>query len=346
MHFLRDFPLAAFNTFGVSAMARQFATVSSEPALMDWCARSGKATPPFLLGGGSNLLLTRNIESPVLQIAPRGARIVFDEGSTALVEAMAGEPWHAFVLWTLAQGLSGLENLSLIPGFVGAAPVQNVGAYGVETADTLDSVTAIDTRTGEPREFRNSECIFGYRDSVFKQMRADLQEGESDRYAIMRVRFRLSRNFTPHVDYGDVKAELRRAGVSSPTAVDVSRAVIAIRSRKLPDPAVAGNAGSFFKNPVLGAQTASELKAKFPDVPQFPATDGVKIPAGWLIEQAGWKGRRLLPGSGAGVHDKHALVIVNRGWATGAEIWALAQAVQAAVDEKFGIMLEPEPRVV
>ena len=346
MYFLRDFPLAAFNTFAVAATARQFATVSSEAALMDWCARSGKVTPPFLIGGGSNLLLTRDIESPVLQIAPRGARIVFDEGSTALVEAMAGEPWHAFVLWTLAQGLSGLENLSLIPGFVGAAPVQNVGAYGVETADTLDSVTAIETRTGEPREFRNSECKFGYRDSVFKQMRADLQAGERDRYAIMRVRFRLSRSFTPHVDYGDVKAQLQRAGVASPTAVDVSRAVIAIRQSKLPDPAVIGNAGSFFKNPVLDAQTARELKEKFPDMPQYPAKDGVKIAAGWLIEQAGWKGRRLSPASGAAVHDKHALVIVNRGWATGAEIWALAQAVQADVAEKFGVMLEPEPRVV
>ena len=346
MHFLRDFPLAAFNTFGVAATARQFATVSTEAALMDWCARSGKTTPPFLLGGGSNLLLTRDVEAPVLQIALRGARVVFDEGNTVLVEAMAGEPWHAFVLWTLAQGLSGLENLSLIPGFTGAAPVQNAGAYGVETADTLDSVSAIDTRTGESREFRNSECKFGYRDCVFKQMRSDLLDGESDRYAIMRVRFRLSRQFTPHVDYGEVKAQLQRAGVSSPTAVDVSRAVIAIRRSLLPDPAVIGNAGSFFKNPVLDAQTAIALKEKFPDMPQYPAKDGVKVAAGWLIEQAGWKGRRLSPASGAGVHNKHALVIVNRGWATGAEIWALAQAVQAAVQEKFGVSLEPEPRVV
>ena len=162
----------------------------------------------------------------------------------------------------------------------------------------------------------------------------------------MRVRFRLSRNFTPRIDYGDVKAELQRADIATPTASDVSRAVIAIRQSKLPDPAVIGNAGSFFKNPVLDAQTAGELKAKFPEMPQYPAKDGVKIAAGWLIEQAGWKGRRLSPASGAGVHDKHALVIVNRGWATGAEIWALAQAVQADVLGKFGVMLEPEPRVV
>ncbi len=342
MHFLRDFPLAAFNTFGVAATARQFATVTTETALMDWCARNGRVTPPFLLGGGSNLLLTRDIESPVLQIALRGARIVFDEGNTVLVEAMAGEPWHAFVLWTLAQGLSGLENLSLIPGFVGAAPVQNVGAYGVETGELLESVTAIDTRTGEHREFRNADCQFGYRDSVFKRM----HDGQRDQFVILRVRFRLSRNFTPYIDYGDVKNELQRQGVSVPTAMDVSRAVIAIRSSKLPDPAVIGNAGSFFKNPVLDAQTASELKAKFPDLPQYPMKGGVKIAAGWLIEQAGWKGRRLSPASAAGVHDKHALVIVNRGCATGAEIWALAQAVQADVQEKFGVMLAPEPRVV
>ena len=342
MHFLRDFPLAAFNTFGVAATARQFATVTTETALMDWCARNGRVTPPFLLGGGSNLLLTRDIESPVLQIALRGARIVFDEGNTVLVEAMAGEPWHAFVLWTLAQGLSGLENLSLIPGFVGAAPVQNVGAYGVETGDLLESVTAIDTRTGEHREFGNADCQFGYRDSLFKRM----HDGQRDQFAILRVRFRLSRNFTPHIDYGDVKTELQRQGVSVPTAIDVSRTVIAIRSSKLPDPAVIGNAGSFFKNPVLDAQTASELKAKFPDLPQYPMKGGVKIAAGWLIEQAGWKGRKLTPSSAAGVHEKHALVIVNHGGATGAEIWALAQAVQASVQEKFGVTLEPEPRVV
>ncbi|MEO7252966.1 MAG: UDP-N-acetylenolpyruvoylglucosamine reductase, partial [Casimicrobium sp.] len=191
-------------------------------------------------------------------------------------------------------------------------------------------------------EFRNADCQFGYRDSVFKR----LHEGQRDQYAILRVRFRLSRNFTPRIEYGDVKTELQRVGVSAPTAMDVARAVIAIRSSKLPDPAVIGNAGSFFKNPVVDAQTASALKERFADMPQYPAKDGVKIAAGWLIESAGWKGRRLSPASGAGVNDKHALVIVNRGWATGAEIWALAQAVQAAVQEKFGVVLEPEPRVV
>ena len=340
MHFLRDFPLASFNTFGVAATARQFAVVSSEQDLMQWCAEHGKATPPFLIGGGSNLLLTKDIEPPVLQLALRGARVVFDEGNTVLVEAMAGEPWHPFVLWTLKQGLCGLENLSLIPGFVGAAPVQNIGAYGVEIAETTDTVMSIDTLTGEPREFTNTECAFGYRDSVFKH------DGDTarDRYAITRVRFRLSRKFMPRVDYSELKQELQNAAITTPTAADVSRAVIAIRSRKLPDPAVIGNAGSFFKNPVVAADVAASLKARFVDMPQYPAADGdVKIAAGWLIEQAGWKGRSI---GAAGIHSQHALVLVNHGGATGAELWALAEAVQTDVQEQFGITLAPEPRIV
>lgn len=343
IRFLKDFPLASFTTFAVAANARQFASVSSEQALMEWCAASGRATPPFLMGGGSNLLITRDIEAPVLQIAPRGSRIVFDEGSTVLVEAMAGEPWHTFVLWTLAQGLYGLENLSLIPGFVGAAPVQNIGAYGVEIAECCDSVLAIDKLTGDSREFTNRECAFGYRDSVFKQG----AEGNRDRYAITRVRFRLSRRFTPRLDYGELKGELAQAGISAPTAQDVSRAVIAIRSRKLPDPAKLANAGSFFKNPVVHPAAAQALRERFPAIPSYPAgKEHVKLAAGWLIEQAGWKGRRLSPGSSAAVHDRHALVLVNHGGATGAELWALAQAIQKDVQQKFGILLEPEPRIV
>lgn len=340
MYFLRDFPLASFNTFGVAATARQFAVVSSEQVLMQWCADKGKSTPPFLMGGGSNLLLTHDIESPVLQLALRGTRVVFDEGHTVLVEAMAGEPWHPFVLWTLKQGLCGLENLSLIPGFVGAAPVQNIGAYGVELAESCESVMTVNTQTGEPCEFTNSECAFGYRDSVFKHG----GDAARDRYAITRVRFRLSRRFTPLVDYGELKHELQNAAIAAPTAADVSRAVIAVRSRKLPDPAVTGNAGSFFKNPVVTAELAASLKSRFATMPQYPVAGGqVKIGAGWLIEHAGWKGRRL---GSAGVHSQHALVIVNHGGATGAEIWSLAQAVQADVQEKFDITLEPEPRVV
>ena len=343
MYFLRDFPLASFNTFGVAATARQFAVVSNEQALMQWCAEHGNTTPPFLMGGGSNLLITQDIEAPVLQLAPRGSRIVFDEGNTVLVEAMAGEPWHPFVVWTLKQGLCGLENLALIPGFVGAAPVQNIGAYGVEIAESCESVMAINTLTGEPREFKNADCQFGYRDSVFKP----IEKAARDRYAITRVRFRLSRRFTPRIDYGDIKTALQQAGVvaSSITAADVARAVIRIRSSKLPDPIVIGNAGSFFKNPVVDQATADALIARFPNLPHYPATAAgqVKIPAAWLIENIGWKGRRFGP---VGVHEKHALVIVNHGGATGSQLWELAQAVQMDVQEKFDLMLEAEPRVV
>lgn len=339
MHFLRDFPLARFNSFGVDATAREFAVVSSEQQLMRWCAEHGKATPPFLMGGGSNLLLTRDIDAPVLQLALRGTRVVFDEGNTVLVEAMAGEPWHPFVMWTLSQGLCGLENLSLIPGLVGAAPVQNIGAYGVEIAETVDTVMTINTQTGEPREFTNSECAFGYRDSVFKH-----GDELRDRYAITRVRFRLSRKFTPRLDYGELKQALPNAAIETPTAADISRAVIAIRSRKLPDPAVIGNAGSFFKNPVVTADVAASLTSRFANMPQYAvANERIKIAAGWLIEQAGWKGRSI---GAAGIHSQHALVLVNHGGATGAELWALAKAVQTDVYAKFGITLEPEPRVV
>lgn len=343
MHFLRDFPLRAFNTFGVQATAKRFATVSSEHELLSWSASRERDAMPLLIGGGSNLLFTHDvIEAPVLQLAPRGARVVFDEGDTVLVEAMAGEPWHAFVLWTLAQGLSGLENLSLIPGFVGAAPVQNIGAYGVEISESCDSVSTVDLNTGHSREFSNAECAFGYRDSVFKHGDTESR----DRYAIMRVRFRLSRKFTPRLDYGDIKAQLERHGVTQPTASDVARAVIAIRQSKLPDPNKIGNAGSFFKNPVVEASVANELKARFPAMPQYAGKAGVKLAAGWLIEQTGWKGRRLHPFSDAGVHSKHALVLINYGAATGVEICELAEAVRADVQETFGVTLEAEPRVV
>ncbi len=354
MHFLRDFPLASFNTFGVAATARQFAVVASEQDLMQWCAAHGREAPPFLLGGGSNLLLTRDIEAPVLQLALLGKRVIFDEGNTVLVEAMAGERWHTFVQWTLAQGLSGLENLSLIPGYVGAAPVQNIGAYGVEMAATCDSVMAIDTATGEPKEFRRADCQFSYRDSVFKRSTATPGTGDGsqrDRLAITRVRFRLSRRFVPHLDYGDVKAELQAMAVATPTAGDVARAVVAIRTRKLPDPAVQGNAGSFFKNPLVPAAQAASLRERYPALPQYPAaTDAggeqVKLAAGWLIEQCGWKGRGITVDAPAAVSAQHALVLVNRGGATGAQLWDLAQAIQCNAEARFGVLLQPEPRVV
>jgi UDP-N-acetylmuramate dehydrogenase len=335
--------LKSHNTFGIEATAERFADVTSVEALREWCATRRDKTQPLLIGGGSNLLITRDaIDEPVLHIAPRGIRIVEDAGDSVLVEAMAGEPWHPFVLWTLEHGLCGLENLSLIPGYVGAAPVQNIGAYGVEIRETCERVIAIDVRDGSEKTFSRDECKFDYRDSVFKHFDA---ANPRDRYAIVAAQFRLSRTFTPRISYGDIQKELAAMKVSTSalTARDVSNAVIAIRSRKLPDPAVIGNAGSFFKNPIVPKNVADEIASNFSDFRPYQSGDKVKIAAGWLIEKCGWKGRSL---GGAGVHSEHALVLVNRGGANGVELWALAQAIRADVREKFGIDLEPEPRVV
>jgi UDP-N-acetylmuramate dehydrogenase len=334
--FQHNISLEKRNTFGLAAVARRYADVVAEHALREWSAKYGANERPFIIGGGSNLLLTRDIEEPMLHIAPKGIRIVEEDGDSALVEAMAGESWHGFVLWTLERGLCGLENLSLIPGYVGAAPVQNIGAYGVEIKETCEHVTTIDVRNGELKIFSREACAFGYRDSAFKHL-------ERDRFAITRVHFRLSKKFVARVSYGDIQTELAAMNVKTPNAHDVSRAVIAIRSRKLPDPAVIGNAGSFFKNPVISNAQADALSARFANIARYPAPNGVKIAAGWLIDQAGWKGRRM---GNAGVHEKHALVLVNHGGATGTELWKLAQAIQADVKDKFGIELEAEPRVV
>jgi UDP-N-acetylmuramate dehydrogenase len=339
----RSQSLKQHNTFGIDATATQFADVTDVAALREWCSRRADKTQPLVIGGGSNVLITRDvIEEPVLRIAPRGIRVIEDADESVLIEAMAGEPWHEFVMWTLSQGFCGLENLSLIPGYVGAAPVQNIGAYGVEIKDSCERVIAIDVRDGSERIFSNADCKFEYRDSVFKQFDATHPR---DRFIITAVQFRLSRSFTPHLSYGDIQSELAAMNVAPirATAQDVSRAVIAIRSRKLPDPAVIGNAGSFFKNPIVPKNQADELSAKFPDIRPYQLGDQSKIAAGWLIDKAGWKGRSL---GAAGVHANHALVLVNRGGASGAELWALAQAIRFDVREKFGIELEPEPRVV
>ncbi len=336
LSFQRNVSLAKHNTVGIAATAHRYADVLSEDALRHWAAAHGTTERAFIIGGGSNLLLTRDIDEPVLHIAPRGIRVIEEDAESALVEAMAGETWHSFVLWTLDRGLFGLENLSLIPGYVGAAPVQNIGAYGVEVKETCERVVAVDLQTGELKTFSREACAFGYRDSVFKHL-------ERDRFAITRVCFRLSKQFTARASYGDIQSELAAMHVSTPTAQDISNAVIVIRTRKLPDPAVIGNAGSFFKNPVISLADADVLSAAHPTMPRYPAPNGVKIAAGWLIEQAGWKGRRI---GAAGVHEKHALVLVNHGGATGAQLWQLAQAIQNDVLAKFGIALEAEPRVV
>ncbi|MBD9414505.1 UDP-N-acetylmuramate dehydrogenase [Pseudomonas sp. PDM16] len=331
------FSLKPFNTFGVDVGARLFAEARDDDDIRQALAEAERRGLPLLpIGGGSNLLLTGDVEALVLRIASRGLRILADDGERVVVEAEAGEPWHPFVLWTLEQGLSGLENLSLIPGTVGAAPMQNIGAYGVEIKDVFAGLTALDRQTGELREFDLEECAFAYRDSLFKQ--------QPGRWLILRVRFALSRATTLHLDYGPVRQRLQQEGIEAPTARDVSRAICAIRSEKLPDPAELGNAGSFFKNPVVPAELAERIHAEHADLVSYPAGEcQVKLAAGWLIERAGWKGFRE---GDAGVHRLQALVLVNHGSATGTQLLGLARQIQADILQRFGVFLEIEPNVL
>jgi len=332
-----DVSLKAHNTFGVDVAARYFAEADDDQQVRQALdAARERQVPLLVLGGGSNLLLTADVDALVLRMAGRGIRLLADDGQRGEIEAEAGEPWHPFVQWTLQQGFAGLENLSLIPGTVGASPVQNIGAYGVELKDCFLGLTALDRQSGEIREFDLQACAFAYRDSLFKR--------ESGRWIILRVRFALSRNATLHLDYGPVRQRLAEQGIESPNASDVSRVICAIRSEKLPDPAVLGNAGSFFKNPLVPAVLAGRLRAEYADLVAYPQADGqVKLAAGWLIEKAGWKGFR---DGDAGVHRLQALVLVNYGNATGQQLLALAQRIQADIAERFGVSLEIEPNVL
>lgn len=329
--------LRPFNTFGVAVRARYLAQAQNDAEVGEALQTAKRLQLPLLvIGGGSNLLLTGDVEALVLRMASRGLRVVSSQGDAVLVEAEAGEPWHPFVQWTLEQGLQGLENLSLIPGTVGAAPMQNVGAYGVEIKDVFAGLTALDRHTGELREFTLDECEFAYRDSRFKR--------EAGRWLILRVRFALARAGALRLDYGPLRQRLAEQGVSEPTASDVSRAICSIRSEKLPDPAVLGNAGSFFKNPLVSAELAEHLRTEHADLVAYPQADGqVKLAAGWLIEKAGWKGFR---DGDAGVHRQQALVLVNYGAATGAQLLALARRIQADIQARFGVSLEIEPNIL
>lgn len=336
MQIQNNVSLKPFNTFGVDVRAQQYAEARNDDEVREALAYAAAQDLPLLvIGGGSNLLLTADVQALVLRMASRGIRILREDCSHGLVEAEAGEPWHPFVLWCLEMGLAGLENLSLIPGTVGAAPIQNVGAYGVEIKDVFHSLTAIDRQTGELREFVRDECEFAYRDSLFKR--------ETGRWLILRVRFLLPRVAELHLEYGPVRERLQQMGVERATPMHVSRAICAIRSEKLPDPAVLGNAGSFFKNPVITQPQAAELKNRYPGLVAYPQGDGqVKLAAGWLIEQAGWKGFR---DGDAGVHVLQALVLVNHGQATGTQLLSLARRIQSDIAERFGVTLEMEPNL-
>ncbi|MDQ8035999.1 MAG: UDP-N-acetylmuramate dehydrogenase [Pedobacter sp.] len=329
-------PLDGLNTFGLPASARFFAAPDSEAGLQSLLASEmARDFPLMILGGGSNVILAGDFPGLVIQPAMKGIRCLEATAQDYLVEAAAGEVWHDFVQYALAQGWYGLENLSLIPGSVGASPIQNIGAYGVEITDFFDSLTAVEVASGKQREFTHAECRFAYRDSVFKQELAD-------RYIITRVRFRLQRMPAVKIAYGDIQKELSERGIENPSPQQVADAVIAIRQRKLPSPADIGNAGSFFKNPVVSLEKCRQLQQQYPALVAYPQGADMKLAAGWLIDQAGWKGRRMGP---VGSYEKQALVLVNHGGATGHDVLALAQAIQADVLQRFGVELEMEPRV-
>jgi UDP-N-acetylmuramate dehydrogenase len=330
--------LRHFNTFGLPAVAQTLVHLRSEADVRRVVDHPsyGRAAK-FILGGGSNVVLTRDVGAVVLKVEIMGRRVLEERDDAWIVEAGAGESWHEFVAWTLAQGVLGLENLALIPGTVGAAPVQNIGAYGVELKDRFESLDAVDLITGRPVTLDAAACRFGYRDSAFKQHLA----GKS---VITRVRFRLPRPWAPVLGYLELVRRMAETGNSEPDAQTIFDWICAIRRAKLPDPAAIGNAGSFFKNPVVSAEQCRDIIGRDPEIVHYPLPDGtVKLAAGWLIDACGWKGKTV---GRAGVYDKQALVLVNLGGAHGSEVVTLARAIQESVYGRFGIRLEPEPVIV
>lgn len=333
--------LKPYNSFALPAVARRLLRVRSDDDLRGALADPGLAAlPKRVLGGGSNIVLTRDLQELVLKVEILGRRVVARGDDAVIVEAGGGEEWHGFVTWTLEQGLAGLENLALIPGSVGAAPVQNIGAYGVELRDRFESLDAIDLATGRHFTLDGPACRFGYRDSIFKH---DGPDGLAERCLITRVRFRLPQPPSPVLGYLDIERKIAETGVTHPTPQQVYDWVCAIRRAKLPDPKRIGNAGSFFKNPVVTPEQCRDIIARDPSVVHYPMADGsFKLAAGWLIDACGWKGKSI---GQAGVYEKQALVLVNRGQAIGGEIVTLAKAIQESVYGRFGIRLEPEPVV-
>ena len=346
----KNVALQPYNTFGIAAKALRLARVRSEAELQalirhpDW-----RVDDVFVLGGGSNIVLTGDVRPLVLKVEIPGRRLIEENDRGWLVEAAAGENWHALVEWTLAQGWPGLENLALIPGTVGASPVQNIGAYGVELQDRFDSLDAVDLETGRLFSLNAAQCGFGYRDSVFKHARSGERGfGLAGRALITRVRFWLPKPWKPVLGYLDLERKMAETGVHAPDARQIFDWVCEIRRAKLPDPAVVGNAGSFFKNPTVSPEQCADIIGRDPKVVHYPMPDGsIKLAAGWLIDACGWKGKTV---GHAGVYDKQALVLVNRGDdehpCTGGEVMTLAKAIQTSVYERFGIRLEPEPTFI
>lgn len=329
--------LTQYNTFGIDAMAHCFTEIASMPALLEAIEYAKEEQKTIrVLGGGSNILLTKNAEDFILHNAFVGIEVGEETEDIIVLKIGAGENWHQTVLYCVENGFGGLENLSLIPGNVGASPIQNIGAYGVEVKDRIVNVEAVDLQTGEVKVFANAECKFAYRDSIFKSQ-------FPGKYFIKSVSFRLDKtNHELLTHYGAIAQELEKMEVNTPSIKDLSDAVIAIRQSKLPDPKKLGNSGSFFKNPIVSKSVADTLLANYPEAPNYPTGENVKLAAGWLIEQCGWKGKVV---GNCGVHAKQALVLVNYGGATGKEIYDLSTSVLASVKAKFGIDLEREVNV-
>ena len=342
-------PLQALNTFHIVAKAQRLVRVRSEADVLAVLADPQlREAPKFVLGGGSNLVITGDVTPLVLKSEIPGCKVVEQRPRATVVEAGAGVDWHDLVAWTLAQGLPGLENLALIPGTVGAAPVQNIGAYGVELQDRFDALDAIDLETGRVFTLDAAQCGFGYRDSVFKHTGSDRHMGLKGRAMILRVRFALPRAWKPVLGYADLEKKQAQTGVATPTAQQLFDWICEIRRAKLPDPAHIGNAGSFFKNPTVSAEQCADIIARDPKVVHYRLHDGsFKLAAGWLIDACGWRGKSI---GQAGVYEKQALVLVNRGQGpsgtTGGEVMTLAGAIQTSVYERFGLMLETEPVVL
>ncbi|MFT2011320.1 UDP-N-acetylmuramate dehydrogenase [Pontibacter sp. 13R65] len=338
MNIQSDFSLKPYNTFGIDAKAKYFARFETEAELQEVLQSPELAgLEKLILGGGSNILFTKDFDGVVLYNQIKGLEIVDEDEETAFLKAGAGEAWHDVVLFALKQELGGLENLSLIPGTVGAAPLQNIGAYGVELKDVFHELEAVELETGEPYIFDLEACRFGYRDSVFKNE-------AKGKFVVTSVTMRLQKHHTLNTSYGAIKDVLQEMKVAAPTIQDVSVAVCAIRQSKLPDPKEIGNAGSFFKNPEIPLLQFEQLKQTYPSIPAYPVSDlTVKVPAGWLIEQCGWKGKVI---ENYGVHKSQALVLVNYGGANGGEIQALAHEIIQSVKARFGIELHPEVNIL
>lgn len=330
--------LRHFNTFGLEAKARYYVAVQAVEELQALVQDPDLRKLPWLiLGGGSNVLLTQDFPGLVIHNRLLGKEVVREDEHHAWVRAESGEVWHELVLFALENGLGGIENLSLIPGMVGAAPMQNIGAYGVELQEVFEELEAVSLEAGKVERFDAAACRFGYRESVFKH---ELK----GQYFITAVTLRLAKEPVLNTSYGAIQQTLEERGITEPTAKEVSEAVISIRQSKLPDPQELGNSGSFFKNPVVPQEQFEQLQEQHPKVPHYPAGEGlVKVPAGWLIEQAGWKGKRV---GNTGSHVRQSLVLVNYGDATGAEVWALAKEIQQSVKEQFGIELQPEVNII